>query len=382
MIWETEEVSDQRLLECLRFTHDARLSVFDMQKSTIWSSGEQGYHTYRIPALAVTNAGTVLSICEGRRDGQGDTGKIDLLVKRSMDGGATWSEQSVIWTDGENVCGNPAPIVDRETGTVWLLSTWNKGSDHEGMIIDGTSEDTRRVFVISSEDDGLTWSVAREITATAKHPDWSWYATGPGSGIQLQHGEHAGRLVMACDHIEKESRYYYSHVIISDDHGATWRLGGSTPRAGVNECLVVELTDGRLLMNTRNESWHIRQRQQAFSDDGGETWRDQFVRPDLFEPRCQASLHRGPNTAEGKPTLLFANPSNPDDRSNLTVRGSDDEGLTWTFARELQPGPAAYSDLAVLGDGQILCAYEAGEQHAYERIDLVRMTWDELVAGR
>jgi len=350
-----------------------------MDKSTIWASGEQGYHTYRIPALAVTNAGTILAICEGRRDSSHDTGTIDLLVKRSTDGGASWSDQSVIWTDGENVCGNPAPIVDRETGTVWLLSTWNKGSDHEGMIIDGTSEDTRRVFVMSSEDDGLTWSAAREITATAKQPDWSWYATGPGSGIQLKHGPHAGRLVMACDHIEKESRFYYSHVIISDDHGETWRMGGSTPRAGVNECQVVELTDGRLLMNTRNESRHIRQRQEAFSDDGGETWRDQFVRPDLFEPICQASLQRGPKTADGSPTLLFANPSNPDDRSNLTVRGSDDEGLTWSYARELQPGPAAYSDLAVLGDGQILCLYEAGNDNPYERIDLARMTWDELV---
>lgn len=349
-----------------------------MEKTTIWGAGEQGYHTYRIPALAVTNAGTILSICEGRRDGQGDTGKIDLLVKRSTDGGASWSEQSLISSDRENVRGNPAPIVDRETGVVWLLSTWNLGSDDEWEIITSTSEDTRRVFVFCSEDDGVTWSAAREITDSVKKPDWTWYATGPGSGIQLQRGPYAGRLVMACDHIEKESRDYYSHVILSDDHGKTWRLGGSTPRAGVNECQVAELTDGRLLMNTRNESRHIRQRQEAFSDDGGETWRDQFVRPDLFEPICQASLHRGPKTAEGKPTLLFANPANPDDRSNLTIRGSDDEGATWSYARELHAGPAAYSDLAVLDDGQILCAYEAGDENPYERIDLVRMTWDEF----
>jgi len=349
-----------------------------MEKSIIWSSGEKGYHTYRIPALAVTNAGTILSICEGRRDGQGDTGKIDLLVKRSTDGGATWSDQSLIWSDGENVCGNPAPIVDRETGVVWLLSTWNLGSDHERDIIESKSEDTRRIYVLCSEDDGVTWSEAREITESVKQPDWTWYATGPGAGIQLQKGPHAGRLMMACDHIEKVSRDYCSHVIMSDDHGNTWRLGGNSPRAGVNECQVAELIDGRLLLSLRNESRNIRQRQEAFSDDGGETWRDQFVRPDLYEPICQASLHRGPTTSEGQPTLLFANPSNPDSRSNLTLRGSIDEGNTWSVAYELQAGPAAYSDLAVLDDGQILCAYEAGEEHAYERIELVRMSWAEL----
>ncbi len=349
-----------------------------MEKSIIWGSGEQGYHTYRIPALAVTNTGAILSICEGRRDGQGDTGKIDLLVKRSTDGGVTWSDQALIWADGGNVCGNPAPIVDHETGVVWLLCTWNLGSDHERDIIAGTSQDTRRVFVLCSEDDGLTWSEPREITDEVKLPDWTWYATGPGAGIQLRRGPRAGRLLMACDHIEKESRDYYSHVIMSDDHGMTWRRGGNSPRPGVNECQLVELIDGRLLLNMRNESRNIRQRQEAFSDDGGETWRDQFVRPDLFEPICQASFHRGPSTPEGDPTLLFANPANPDSRSMLTLRGSTDEGKTWPHACELQAGPAAYSDLAVRSNGQIMCAYEAGEDNPYERIEMGRISWGEL----
>ena len=143
----------------------------------IWKSGEGGYDTYRIPALVVTVDGTVLAFCEGRKDGRGDAGNIDMLLKRSTDGGQTWSEQQVIWDDGPNTCGNPAPVVDRETADIHLLMTWNRGDDHERDIIAGTSTDTRRVYVTRSKDDGATWSEPREITATTKLPNWTWYAT-------------------------------------------------------------------------------------------------------------------------------------------------------------------------------------------------------------
>ena len=97
------------------------------------------------------------------------------------------------------------------------------------------------MFVTHSTDDGLSWSDPREITADVKRDDWTWYATGPGSGIQIQHGPHQGRLVIPCDHIEAGTKRYYSHVIYSDDHGKSWQLGGSTPQHQVNECEVVEL---------------------------------------------------------------------------------------------------------------------------------------------
>src|SRR5262249_44083222 len=150
-------------------------------------SGTDGYHTYRIPAIVVTTNETILAFCEGRKNSPNDSGKIDLLLKRSTDGGKSWSAQQIIRSDGENVCGNPAPVVDETTGAIWLLMTWSLGTDGEREIGNGTSKDTRRVFVTHSDDHGVTWAKPREITTSVKKPDWRWYATGPANGIQLNH---------------------------------------------------------------------------------------------------------------------------------------------------------------------------------------------------
>jgi sialidase-1 len=344
----------------------------------LFVSGRDGYHTYRIPALAVTTKGTMLAFCEGRRNSRSDTGDIDLLLKRSTDNGATWSAQQVIWDDAGNTCGNPCAVVDRDTGTVWLLSTWNRGDDHERQIIDGTSKDTRRVFVTSSTDDGVTWAKPREITADAKLPDWTWYATGPGSGIRIERGPHQGRLVIPCDHIEADTKHYYSHVIYSDDHGRTWRLGGRTPRHQVNECEVVELSGGRLMLNMRNYDRSKSHRQVAVSDDGGLTWTDQRFDPALVEPICQASIRRYRWPVEGYDgVILFSNPASSQGRIKMTVRASFDDGQTWPKARVLHEGPSAYSSLEVLPDGRIACLYEAGLRHPYELIVFAAFELDE-----
>ena len=335
----------------------------------LFVSGQDGYDTYRIPALAVSKRGTVLAFCEGRRLGRGDSGDIDLLVKRSTDDGRTWSSQQVVWDDASNTCGNPCVVVDQETGAISLLMTWNRGDDHEPQIIAQTSKDSRRVFVTKSEDDGVTWSVPRDITNDVKKKDWTWYATGPGSGIQIQHGPHKGRLVIPCDHIEAGTRHYYSHVVYSDDFGKSWLLGGTTPQHQVNECEVVELAGGQLMLNMRNYDRSKKNRQVAVSDDGGATWRDQRFDPALIEPICQASIerYRWP-TESSKSVILFSNPASRDRRAMMTVRISVDEGQTWETSRTLHTGPSAYSDLAVLANGEIACLYEAGRKDPYETI--------------
>jgi len=139
----------------------------------LFVSGKDGYHTYRIPGIAVTTEGTILAVCEGRKNSSVDSGDIDLLIKRSEDNGKTWSKQQVIWDDGDNTCGNPCMVIDYKTGTIWLLSTWNNGKDHEYQIIDQASTDTRRIFVFYSTDDGITWSKPVEITEDVKRPDWT-----------------------------------------------------------------------------------------------------------------------------------------------------------------------------------------------------------------
>lgn len=161
----------------------------------VYTSGQNGYFGYRIPAITVTIKGTTLAFCEGRKHSFGDAGDIDLLVRRSTDHGKTWSPQQIVWDDGGHTCGNPCVVVDRQTGSIWLLTTWNRGDDHEGKIIARTSKDTRRVFFTHSTDDGVTWTRPVEITADVKKKNWTWYATGPGSGIQLERRPHQGRLV-------------------------------------------------------------------------------------------------------------------------------------------------------------------------------------------
>ena len=359
----------------------------------LFVSGRDGYHTYRIPALLTTGKGTLLAFCEGRKDSRSDHGDIDLLIRRSTDGGETWSRQQVVWDDGGNTCGNPCPVLDQETGTIWLLLTHNPGDEGLREILQPGARGTRTVWVTSSEDDGMTWAPPREITATTKKPDWDWYATGPGVGIQLQHGPDKGRLVIPCDYSypapsPDEAVHSYgdpppafgSHVIYSDDHGKSWHLGGNIqPHA--NECQVAELTGGRILLNFR--SYFGRNlRGRSWSSDGGMTWSEPQDDPQLTGPVCQASLLRysWPDTG-GRSRLLFSNPA-ATERVRMTVRLSYDEGESWPVSRLLHPGPSAYSSLAVLPDGAIACLYERGDESAYETITLARFSLDWLTRGK
>ena len=338
----------------------------------VFVNGEEGYACFRIPAIVQASNGHLLAFSEGRKNGCSDTGNIDLVMKRSSDNGTTWGSVQLIWDDSTNTCGNPAPIVDLETGNIHLLSTWNLGTDREQQIIDQTSVDTRKVFVLQSSDDGHTWNSPREITEQTKLPEWTWYATGPGSGIQLQQGPRAGRLIAGCDHIEASSKKYFSHVIFSDDHGQTWQLGGSTPKDQVNECEVAELSDGRLMLNMRNYDRQQKQRQTAISEDGGMTWMRQQYDTVLVEPICQASLQA--YNHQNISALLFSNPASKENRVNMSVRVSYDDGQSWADSVILHLGPAAYSDLAVLSDGSIGCLFEAGVDSPYEKIVYGKLT--------
>ena len=347
-------------------------------QSTPFISGTEGYDTFRIPAIVVNGAGHLVAICEGRKHGRDDAGDIDIVFKLSEDGGKTWGKLGVIWDDDTNTCGNPCVVRDAETGVIWLLSTWNRGDDHERQIIEQAGKDTRRVFVCSSSDEGHTWSKPREITADVKLTNWTWYATGPGAGIQLQRGAHKGRLVIPCDHIEAGTKKYFSHVICSDDHGATWKLGGTTPRDQVNECEVVELADGALLLNMRSYAPNRRARQSAISRDGGGSWAEQKIVPELVDPICQASIQRLSWPEGGKPgVVVFANAASAR-RERMTVRASFDEGRTWAVSRPLSEQPAAYSCLAAMPNGVIGLLYETGLKNPYQGIVFSSFTVDWL----
>lgn len=335
------------------------------QLNHIYKSGEEGYSCFRIPAMVTTSKGTILAFAEARRNSCGDAGDIDLVVKRSSDGGKTWSHLAIVWNDSTNTCGNPAPLVDAKTGSIILLSTWNLGSDHEKDIISQVGKDSRRVFVLSSTDDGNNWSAPVQITKDVKPDNWTWYATGPGSGIQISKGKHKGRMVVACDHIEAQSNKYYSHAIYSDDGGKSWKLGGTTPQDKVNESTIAELSNGNLMLNMRNYG-PTRIRQVAISKDGGKSFGDIHGDSTLIEPVCQGSLIS--HKLRKKRMLVFSNPASTSSRSVMTIRISYDDGKSWPLKKLLYQGPAAYSALTVLPGCNLGCLYEAGYKKAYEGI--------------
>ncbi|MBM3334313.1 exo-alpha-sialidase [Candidatus Sumerlaeota bacterium] len=331
------------------------------QHTVVYRSGENGYNTYRIPALVVTTKGTLLAFCEGRKTSASDHGDIDLLLKRSTDGGATWSPQQIVHEEGGTekiTIGNPCPVVDRDTGIVWL----------------SFCRDNDRVFMTHSADDGLTWAGPTEITNVAKDPQWGWYATGPGHGIQLERGAHKGRLVMPCDCGDRKKSNKWNQigrslVIYSDDHGKTWRRGQITGEA-MNECEAVELANGALLLSMRNYRGKDR-RAFSVSRDGGQTWSSPVNHDQVYCPTCQSSIVR--YSLRPRNIILYSGPGGPG-RINLTIRASYDEGRTWPVAKALHAGPSAYSDLAVLANGDIVCLYEGGEKQYRETITFARFS--------
>jgi sialidase-1 len=337
------------------------------QFTHIYKTGAEGYSCFRIPSIIKTKTGTLLAFAEGRKDDCSDEGNIDMVVKRSTDNGKTWSALSVVWSDGNNTCGNPAPVVDQNTGKIHLLMTWNFGTDNISTINAGTSRDTRRVFRTASVDDGMTWETVKEITATTKQPNWGWYATGPCHGLQITKGNYKGRLVIPCDNIETGTgRKGYSHVVYSDDAGETWKLGGVTPSISLNpnESTVAELADGKLLLNMRVSN-NNNFRMQSTSGDGGLTWSTPVSVPSLVDPVCQGSLTAA--TIGNQHLVFFSNPSSIN-RENMTIKSSADNGTTWNKQYTVFTGLSGYSDLALLSDTQIGILYEAGTNKYWDGI--------------
>jgi sialidase-1 len=375
------------LVACHAFIASALAALTQID---LFTSGTDGYHTYRIPALTVTKAGALLAFAEGRKEGAGDVGDVDLLLRRSLDGGRTWLPVQVLWDDGRNACSNPIVVVERTTGEIILIVTHNIGAQKDQMtLMAGRGAGHGTVWVMKSRDEGVTWTAPTEITSQVKLPDMGFYAVGPGVGVQLK----SGRIVMPSFYrpfspetatrreIQFSSR---AHVIYSDDQGASWKVGGIAP-SGTNECQMVQLSDGRLMLNMR--SFHrLNQRAVAISDDDGISWKQFRHDDELIEPTCQASIITASDgTNRNKKLLLFANPASKR-RENMTVRLSEDEGESWPHANVLHPGLSAYSCLAALGDGKFACLYERstepGAKEAYDKITFATFDLEWVKSGK
>ncbi|MGW1122840.1 sialidase family protein [Streptomyces tanashiensis] len=367
------------------------------EASVPYTAGVGGYANYRIPAVVRTPAGTVLAFAEGRTGGAGDSGDIDIVVRRSDDGGCAWGPLLVVADGHGDTRGNPAPVVDPRSGDVVLLSSYNGAEATEGRILRGEVPEARgrRVFVQRSADDGRTFSAPREITARVKKPGWRWYATGPGHALALTRGPHAGRLVVPANHSAapppgstdtgEEPRYYGAHALTSDDGGRTWSLGYVDDTydgfVNANESTAAELPDGSLYLNSRDQlGTSPGNRADASSDDGGASLDRPFAPQRALDrvPVVQGSLlYVGGRDG----VLLFSAPSVPDARAEPALWRSTDGGRTFAKALTVSGRRAAYSDLVALDAATTGLLHETGTRSPYETVEFRRIPTAALMGG-
>ncbi|MFF4250328.1 exo-alpha-sialidase [Streptomyces sp. NPDC001663] len=351
------------------------------------ASRDPGYACFRIPAIVRTTDGTLLAFAEGRVLNCGDAADIDIVLKRSTDGGRTWGPLQVVNEGGGDTHGNPAPIVDRETGRILLAETYNTGR------ADGSSCSVpcdRTPHLQYSDDDGVTWSAPRDLSGEILPADWnSWYATGPVHGIQLTRGRHAGRLVFGVNTETWDgSRVTANHaaLIVSDDAGDHWRIGATdswpiaddgTFRQKPSELTLTERTDGSVLVSGREQDGtDLGHRTQAVSRDGGSSFVGPFRDlPDLYTPQVQGSMLRLGDR------ILLACPGDPDRRRTMMVRSSYDGGRTWDSVDRgtvVTTDWSGYSDMARIDHDTVGLLYEGGAVDARDEIRFARFTEDWL----
>ncbi|MEV6410203.1 sialidase family protein [Kribbella sp. NPDC051718] len=341
--------------------------------SIVFEPGGGRHHTYRTPAVIAAGE-ALLAFCEGRRHSAADAGEIEVVLRRSVDGGRTWAPEQVVSSVAGKTCGNPVPVVDPASGDVVLVTCQNGADADELSVARGLDAEVgRRVFVQRSGDEGLTWTAPVEITASVKAADWGWYATGPCHGIALA----GGRLVVPANHSFVPEQVDGGHCIFSDDGGVTWSCGFVDRNDGdeinANETTVVELGDGRLYFNARNHRGTGAARVHAWSSDGGRTLDAPYEGiAGVMAPGIQGSVLRVGDR------LLMSTPVDPSVRRELTVFVSDDSGVSWRPGVVVHPGMSGYSDLVALPGGRAGILYEAGETSSFATLRFASFDWRSL----
>jgi sialidase-1 len=334
-----------------------------LQQQDLFVAGTGGAHTWRIPSLLRAVNRDVLALCEARRDSARDSGQIDIVLRRSRDDGRSWGPIETVVSRPGMTCGNTCPVLDRRTGRIVLTFCSNRADGDEGAIRRG--EAPRTVHLVTSDDHGASWSPPREITAAVKKSSWDWYGTGPGHGVQLADG----RLVVPCYHnvaARGDGGSQHAHVILSDDGGTTWSIGGLLSLPSGESC-ACELLDGTLYLNARTRK-AVGCRVGALSRDGGASFIEEWYHDELPEPARYAGGCEGSLLRYDADTLLFCNPlGQGEDRCRLTLRSSRDGGRSWSTGLLLCPGISAYSDLLRAEDGSVLCLYERGGEGGYSQ---------------
>lgn len=351
------------------------LSQDSTSTSVPYYSGLQDYFSFRIPTLIKTN-NALIAFAEGRKNSTSDFGNIDLVYRRSLDEGKTWEPLKLLYDQDTLAVQNSVPIFVASENKIVLLFNTSSLSEHDVLHKDYSPADERKAFITSSTNDGETWKTPKEITRDVKLKQWRWHSFGPVHGIELEFVKYKGRLVApVAISITKGNKAYCMALVYSDDKGESWKIGAIdrnlTDAVRANETTIVELEDGRIYINTRDQNGGSleKNRGETYSSDGGLTFSDLIVESDKFpSPIVQSSLLRW-RIAKDKNILLFSTPSHVDKRLDLIVMASYDESKSWQRLFKIHNGASAYSDMVKLNEDTLGVIYETDD---YKKI---RFRW-------
>lgn len=362
----------------------------------VFTAGTEGHKSYRIPAIIALPNGDLLAFAEGRVHGSGDFGNINIVMKRSTDEGKTWMPLQTIADADSLQAGNPAPVVDLTDaaypgGRIFLF--YNTGNNHEGEVRKGNG--LREVWFKTSVDNGSSWSTAVNITTQVHKPnqpqangnynfgeDWRSYANTPGHAMQFEDGKYRGRIFVAANHSsgkpQPQFMDYKAHGFFTDDHGKTFQLSETVQLPGGNESTAAPLTNGALMMNSRNQRGDVKARIISISNDGGATWDTTYFDTTLIDPVNEGSLLKI-GEKKGKAILAFCNAADTKRRNNLTLRISCDNGRHWKKNVLVDKAPesvkgdyTAYSDLVKIAKKKVGVLYE---KNNYSQIVFTVIRW-------
>lgn len=348
---------------CLSFTLMAQNVNSDLTFQTLFNAETEGnISCYRIPALTTAMNGDLIAAIDERGPSCGDlklNKDINIVIKRSFDNGKTWTEAERIvdYPLGESA-SDPSFIVDESTGKIFLFFNYMNLMEEKDIYY---------LKYVSSDDNGKSWSAPVDITEQITKPSWQkdFKFITSGRGVQTEDGE----LVHTLVNLEKGL-----HLFKSSDHGESWQLIES-PIEPADESKIVQLENGNWMVNSR-----VRQGELRFthvSEDKGKTWTTQ-AEPQLADPACNASIIKihAPIYSESKSILLFSNANSPDQRENMTVKYSLDDGVTWSKGKTIYSGSAAYSSMTYMQNGEIGLFFEKDN---YLKNVFVRFSLDWLL---
>lgn len=367
------------LMAALYITPQASAAEPMSERFLLFDKGDGGSKFYRIPAIVTAKDGTLVAVADKRWDSPKDlAGHIDVVCRRSDDGGRTWSEAvDVAVTDEGGGYGDPALVVDDRTGDIICIMTHGNG------LWESTRDDHAYIVVSRSTDNGATWSAPVDITGQlfTTDPNGSTpikcvtaFAT---SGRALCTRD--GRLMFVLIVRDQDELWtpLQCWACFSDDGGRTWKVADRPADLAGDEAKVEQLRDGSILMSIRNPKKGARRFSR--STDGGLTWSEPVLNADIIEPACNGDLIRYRHG--GRDMLLQSVPADSTERRNITIFGSSDNGKSWQELYRVVPAPSWYSALTVLPDGSVGCVTEEAASDGGCRLWYTRLT-PEMLFGR